>query len=362
YMKLGNAYSNSLSKFDVSGEQIQKGVKGMIYTERGVWRPGDSIYLNFILEDRKNAIPDDYPIVFELYNPDGALVAKRTNHSGINGFYDFRTSTSEDAMTGKYLAKVLAGNNVYTHSLHIETVKPNRLKIVMKLKPVISKRDKDSIGDLSVCWLHGTPVSNLNTTIDVRFQKTRTAFNNYKNYQFDSPLKQYHSEELRWSNSSLDKNGRMKLTQTTEVGNGASGLLRADFVTRVFEKGGDFSIDKYSTTYSPYEKYLGIKMQKSGNQRLEILPGRTHKFEFAAVDASGNATALNQMNVKIFKLHRWWWYEEENNLSDYMSRNGVNLILDTMINTEKSNAGLDFFFMDDEYGRFLIIATDPEGG
>jgi hypothetical protein len=41
YLKLQDGESLSLSTFDVSGEYIQKGLKGMIYGERGVWRPGD---------------------------------------------------------------------------------------------------------------------------------------------------------------------------------------------------------------------------------------------------------------------------------------------------------------------------------
>ncbi|MFY9197489.1 MAG: hypothetical protein WAO25_08390, partial [Bacillota bacterium] len=32
--------------FDVSGKEVQEGLKGYIYTERGVWRPGDSLYVS----------------------------------------------------------------------------------------------------------------------------------------------------------------------------------------------------------------------------------------------------------------------------------------------------------------------------
>src|SRR5690606_29736439 len=43
YLKMDDGSSLPLSRFDVGGEEIQEGVKGFIYTERGVWRPGDSI-------------------------------------------------------------------------------------------------------------------------------------------------------------------------------------------------------------------------------------------------------------------------------------------------------------------------------
>ena len=38
-----------MSKFDVGGSSNTRGVKGFLYAERGVWRPGDTAYFNFIL-------------------------------------------------------------------------------------------------------------------------------------------------------------------------------------------------------------------------------------------------------------------------------------------------------------------------
>src|SRR4051812_44602 len=52
FLKLQDGQSLSLSNFDVGGEQVASGLKGLIYGERGVWRPGDSLYLTFLLEDK----------------------------------------------------------------------------------------------------------------------------------------------------------------------------------------------------------------------------------------------------------------------------------------------------------------------
>jgi alpha-2-macroglobulin len=62
YLKLNDGASLSLSAFDVSGEQVQKGMKGFIYGERGVWRPGDSLFINFILEDKQKTLPHNHPV------------------------------------------------------------------------------------------------------------------------------------------------------------------------------------------------------------------------------------------------------------------------------------------------------------
>ncbi|MCK5470600.1 MAG: hypothetical protein KAI99_18885, partial [Cyclobacteriaceae bacterium] len=73
YLKLDNGSSLSLSNFNVSGSKIQKGIKGFIYGERGVWRPSDTLHLSFMLDDIQNRLPQGHPVILELYNPMGQL-------------------------------------------------------------------------------------------------------------------------------------------------------------------------------------------------------------------------------------------------------------------------------------------------
>ena len=128
YLKLDDGNSLSLSMFDVSGQQIKKGIKGYIYGERGVWRPGDSLYLSFILEDKENLLPEDQPVVFELFGPDNQLRQRKVRTHGLNGFYDFRTATESNDKTGNWRAQVSVGGSIFSKLVKVETVKPNRLK------------------------------------------------------------------------------------------------------------------------------------------------------------------------------------------------------------------------------------------
>ena len=73
YLRLMDGESLSLSGFDVSGDYINKGLKGFIYGERGVWRPGDSVYLSFILEDKNKVLPPTHPLFLNCKTPKGQL-------------------------------------------------------------------------------------------------------------------------------------------------------------------------------------------------------------------------------------------------------------------------------------------------
>ena len=106
YMRLVDGESLSLSGFDVSGDALNKGLKGFIYGERGVWRPGDSLYLSFILEDKNKVLPPTHPVVFELQNPQGVVTTRLVKSTSENGFYRFATATSPDAPTGNWMARI----------------------------------------------------------------------------------------------------------------------------------------------------------------------------------------------------------------------------------------------------------------
>ncbi|MDO5576185.1 MAG: hypothetical protein Q4F84_03830, partial [Fibrobacter sp.] len=68
YLKINDGDALSVSQFDVSGDRFEKGLKGFIYGERGIWRPGDTLFLTFVLNDNNNPLPPKHPVILEVTN------------------------------------------------------------------------------------------------------------------------------------------------------------------------------------------------------------------------------------------------------------------------------------------------------
>ncbi|MBS1636108.1 MAG: hypothetical protein JST26_09345 [Bacteroidetes bacterium] len=358
YLKLRDGYTNSLSKFDVEGEVVQKGVKGYIYGERGVWRPGDSLYLSFIIEDKEKRLPPNHPVKFELQDPDGDIVYQVSKTKNINGMYDFRTATSTEAITGVYTAYAKVGNRVFSQELKIETVKPNRLKIYFD-------QDKlnDSVAKLEVKWLHGAVARNLAAKVDVKVNQSTTQFDKFKSYVFDSPIRSFYSDAETIFDGVLNDKGVAMVDKKLDVGHAAPGMLRATYVTKVFEEGGDFSVDRYTQSYSPYKTYVGLLTPQTKSYDNTFETGNSYNFDVVTVNASGNLVNANKLNVKIYKIQWRWWYErEEEDLADYVARTGTIVMKDTMINVKDGRGHFRFQVNYPEYGRYLVTVTDVEGG
>ncbi|MBC7862849.1 MAG: hypothetical protein IAF38_07730, partial [Bacteroidia bacterium] len=361
YLKLQDGLVNSLSKFDVGGEENRKGVKGYVYAERGVWRPGDSIYVSFILEDKLNALPDGHPVKFELLDPSYQVVQTVTKTRNVDGVYDFRTATETEATTGNWQARVSLGNNVYTKDLKIETVKPNRLKIYLEFPhEQISVNEKDSFALLKVKWLHGAVAKNLPAQVDVSVAQMETRFPKYDGFTFDSPLRNFSSDNITLFADKINEKGEAKISTNLKLGASAPGMLKVNFSTKVWEEGGDFSVDRFSTKFSPFTSYVGVKVPTGSAYDQTIETGKNHFFEIATVNNEGKAVSRNKLNVKVYLLTQRWWYDQYESADNYLTRSSTVVILDTLVSSKEGKGGFNFKVGQHEYGKYLVVVTDNQ--
>lgn len=364
YLRLDDGSSLSLSRFDVSGSVVEKGLKGFIYGERGVWRPGDSLYLSFILEDKSNSLPKQHPVSFELYNPNQQLVYKSVKTSGLNGFYTFSTATSPEAPTGNWMVKIKVGGATFNKRVRIETVKPNRLKINLDFgTPRLSASEKGIKGTLEASWLHGAVADRLKADVALSFSQVPTVFKEYSEYKFDDPVRNFYPTEYYIFQGRLDSDGKAEFHPDLSMDAKPPGMLRANFKTRVFEESGEFSVDRFSLPYSPYESYVGIKTPKGDKARGMLLVDTTHTVDIVTLDADGNPVSRNDVEVSLVKIRwRWWWDASYENLASYVGTNQQQTIVSKKINTRRGRGEFKFKVEYPSWGRYLVRAIDPVSG
>ena len=103
-----------------------------------------------------------------------------------------------------------------------------------------------------------------------------------------------------------------------EIGSTAPGMLMANFVTRVTEESGDFSIDANRMLYSPYKRYVGIKSPQQTREQLNT--GSNYTYEVASADYLGNPQANTELEVQVYKVYwYWWWSSDNSSLANYVS-------------------------------------------
>jgi len=359
YLKLNNNTALSLSMFDISGSSSDNDIKGFIYGERGVWRPGDTLFLSFILEDRTKKLPPSHPIGFTLTNPLGQITYRNVKTAGLNGFYTFACTTSPDAPTGNWNATVDIGGVKFNKTLKIETIMPNRLKILLDFGGDKLYAHQDKAISLKSVWLHGAVAQNLKADVNVSLSKMKTEFKNFKGYVFDDNSRNFSTEEYEIFNGKLNDKGEALIKPDFNFKKAAPGVLQASFQVRVFENSGAFSIDRVSIPYYPYKTYVGVKVPEGKGYNKMLRTDQTHKVNIVNVDAMGNPVNGGTVLAELYKIDwNWWWDNSGEDGASY-----INSYYMTPVSTEeiKLAAGKGVFNLRidaPEWGRYFLRVTD----
>lgn len=365
YLKLDDGSSLALSRFDVAGEEIKNGIKGFIFGERGVWRPGDTMYINAIIEDREGKLPKDHPVEFSLYTPQNQLYKHAVMSNAEDGFYLFKTNTDPSSPTGNWLAKVKCGGAVFEKRIKVETVMPNRLKINVDFgkDPLLGTGGTTS-GTINAKWLFGAVGKNLKAKIDASLYAKQTSFAKFPGYVFDNPASDYSTQTKTMFDGTLDAEGNGLLKPEFATDEAAPGMLNANLSIKVFEPGGAFSIDNVTMNYSPYASYAGLKLPQGEKPFNYLIAGKTHTAELANVDARGNPIAGNsKLEVQFYRIQwRWWWDDNGDNLSNF-TQNSYNKLIksDTAVVTN-GKGSWQFKTSPNEWGRYLLLVKDTRTG
>jgi alpha-2-macroglobulin len=363
YVKLDDELSLSVSNFDVSGETLQKGLKGYLYGERGVWRPGDTLYLSFILNDNANKLPATHPIKLKLNDPNGKTTYQSVQKLSELNHYKFVVPTQQSAPTGNWEAVVSIGGARFYKNIKIETIKPNRLKIKNSFNDALLSTSKNNVNNIQVLWLHGAVAKDLKTEVQAKFSQQVTTFKGFNNYVFDDPTRSFSTEEINIFSGKVDGNGKASIPIKPTLQGQAPGMLRAAFITKVYENGGDVSTDVSSTSYSPYKTYVGVKSPEPNRYGM-LETGKNNRFDIATVTENGVPRSIQNLDVRVYKLEsRWWWDASNDNLSSYSTSTSKIAYKNFRINTNSSGRGsIAFSVPDDEWGNYLIRVSDPTDG
>ncbi|MBC6995271.1 MG2 domain-containing protein [Neolewinella lacunae] len=361
YLNLSESDGLSLSRFDISGVSGAGGIKGAFYAERGVWRPGDSVYLHFVLEDREKRLPANYPIEFTLTDAQSRVVERRTVRPAFGkGLYALNFATGSGDGTGNWSATVEAGGQTYRQNLMIETVKPNRLSIDLNL-PASGLRPDSRSATLVSKWLYGAPAANLKATVEMNISKRNAEFAKWTGFDFQDPARALDSPEpQRIFDGTLDAAGQAQV-QLPATGSAMPGPLFAGLSTKVFEPGGNFSIDNQRVPYDPYLVYAGVRIPTDEWGGKSVSREGETTIQLAAVDTKGEGVSGRKLTVGVYKVDwRYWWQDNNDNVARFNGSQHTEAV-STYTATTGGDGSAKVGIQVSDWGRYLLRVCDGDG-
>lgn len=361
YLTLETSRALSVSNFDVSGVDVSDGIQAFMYGERGVWRPGDTVFLNAILNDKANPLPENHPLTLTVFNPEGKQIYRTTARRGTNTIFDFPFVTSREALTGSYRAQLTVGGKSFTKYLSIETILPNRYDIEVEATDEVVVAGTQSYLDVHAEWLTGAKASGAKVTMEGRLTRDYGAFSEFEGYTFfDQTRDVPNLSNHQFFDGSLDQEGNARVLP--QLGNlrYAPGMLRLNIGTRVFEPGGRFSINSTSVQVAPFTSFVGVKMPET-NDYGYLETEKKHTLQIRTLTPKGELTD-GQVRVTISRVHWSWWWSARRGRSTYLNSDSKELIQSQTIEVEGGKGQMTFEIADNYWGRMLVEVEDLNSG
>ncbi len=373
YIKLEDGNALSMSSFDIAGKELKKGLKGFVYTERGVHRPGDTIQLTFVLDDRANKLPKNHPVKLEIQDARGSLVYRKVlsqegarqgdKQQALGNFYHYAIPTAATAPTGNWNAIVRVGGTTFSKSLKVETIKPNRLKVILDFEDDIINASGVVNGKAKISWLHGAPARNLKIKSTATLRSASTGFDTFPSYNFYDPTRRFEQVELSLLDGTVNNEGSIPIKTKLSLSKRAPGMLEAAIVTKAYEGGGDFSLDVITKKVAPFDHFVGIKSPK-GRAYGSYYTDQDIAFDLVTTSAQGSPVGKRKLEVNIYKMSwRWWWNRNRDRYASYESGTAHTPVKQMTITTDANGKySLDVNIPEARNGRYLIRVVDPESG
>lgn len=365
YMGLGYEATNSLTDLNVSGNRSQTDLGYFVYSERAVYRPGDDIHFNLMVNSKIKLLPKGLPVVMRLFDSNNSLIeeAKQNIDLDRQQIYTFKTSTSHDALTGRYTCEFAVGTETIRKSILVETIRPNSTTVRIKPDHFQNGRIEHHqfLGQLTAQYLTGFKLARSNVTGKGHFRPLIEPFEKFKDFTFGVAKEEYPSYKL--FEIVTDDNGEASFSSTFDFKPFNTPInISVDIETSL--PGGGMNKEGQSFKIYPFESYVGVKNIGGNGWGGNYFTSDKITINTVNVNRSGNLLNYNNtIEYTIYKHRDYWWVDKYNihQVSYYRRFNNWNKVLDGQ-KAINGRQDIEFLAGSLEKGTYKIEVKDQRSG
>lgn len=301
-----------LSMMDVQGRGVTGPFDLYTFTERGIYRPGQTVHLTALLRDNNAQAIEGRVLTLKVTRPDGAEELTRTLKDEDAGGYVTAIDLPAQAARGTWgieLAVEGTDTRIY-ETISVEDFVPQRLKLTLlpEEQPILRPNVAREI-TLDAQFYYGAPGSNLETESEFRIQKDPNPFPKFKDYDFGDVTEDFREQIVDVTVPTTNKDGQSRLRVKLGSSDAKSSYpLRASFIAGVAEPGGRYVRENLFIPVRGQESYVGFKSRFG--ERAER--NRPAQIDLIALTAEGKS--------KPAKI-TWTLNEEDRDYNWYRHRN-----------------------------------------
>ena len=248
---------------DQTGRAVPENYDILLYTERGVYRPGDPIHLTGLIRDVNGEVPPAFPITLTMTRPDGKKLpaVTATPTEGAQGFFQIDLPTRKDGQTGKYtVVATLPGSNdvLGQTSALVEAFAPVRIELNAEAGEPRYGPGQKPTATVSGKYLFGPPAAGLPLTVNVTYVATAYRSKAHPEFTFgDRTAKPTQAPKPITTTTNAEGKANVTLPLPKEA---KAGRWRAECAATLTEPGGRSVSQSFSTIVDSTDRFLGLRL------------------------------------------------------------------------------------------------------
>ncbi len=349
-----------LSDRGVKGRDAPGPIDGYIYTERGVYRPGEEVNVTALVRDAAG-LASGLPVTVILTRPDGVEHARYPLADEGFGGRTVRVPLGGGVMTGTWRAKLHTdpkADALTQVSFLVEDYVPERLDLTLDAGKSPLGIDTPLKVQLAGRYLYGPPATDLALEGEVIVRAASKASEAHKGYRFGNSNDVINA--VRQPLEGLPKtgaDGKAEIAVVLPAVEKTARPLEAQVIVRLREASGRSIERSIVVPVDLRQRRIGVKplFADSG-------PGEGEKaaFEIISLDAAGQQTAETGLVWELMRLETTWqWYSRDGSWTydtQTIRRKVASGTIDTLADKAITVAA------DVDYGRFELAVRSVDAG
>jgi len=278
-------------------------------TERGVYRPGETIHYTALVRDSRAVAVTDLPLTAIVERPDGVEFSRTTLSDAGLGGYSLDVSVPDDAMRGAWRIMLYAdvkGPSLAESSLVVEDFEPERLAIDVGTSAERLSTEDTTPVEITARYLYGATAPGLTVDGDITITPVDT-IDGYPGYTFgrdDDTVES--SRESLGATAETDEDGKATLDVALPDLPDTTRPLSAGLIIRVTDTDGRAVEKTLTRPVLATVPAIGVKPQFEDDVVPEGSPAR---FSVVLVSPEGERVATTGVEWTLDRLQTdYQWY------------------------------------------------------
>ncbi len=338
------------SRYDVGGKMVSSDFYDtFIYSDRNIYRPGETANLSAIVRDAAFGIVKDLPIVVKIISPTGKTFNTYQKTLNEQGSFEVQVELPEFAQTGQYVMEVRTGDDklMESYRFNVEEFAPDKIRVKLDA-PETAKVGEVVAVNINAEYLFGEPASGQKYEADVTLNNKDFQSKKFKEYDFSHHTFPHYTTENESSEGILDAKGNAVLKYTVPKELESGGYMEGAAYISVFDPTGRTVNRVTRFNIYPKDYFVGIKQKGyyfSTNDNITL----------QAVAVNPEEKILHNFETTVSMVRfEWKTVLEKNSEGKFSYRSVQKEIVEKTEDISLQNAGQNISFKAEKSGRYQV--------